>query len=262
MRRFLILLFLPLVGCGGKGSSSNPVSPTPVTPVSLNAPAGPFFIGGDYAFTSNVQGTWGSDATTVATVNGAGQVHGVSSGDATIFVDAQGQRATKRIHVMPNYAGTWAGSYTVAACQESGQIASGHFCRDELVIGRKVTIGAIISQTNNVVTATMKLGSLNVLTTNPTSGTISDNGELHLDAVYTSPDLTATNSSHWDLHSTQDGQMTGRVTVTVNSTHFTGFVQATGDPVVATRTSAIATGASAVQPLSLDDMVLVMTARK
>lgn len=56
-------------------------------------------------------GAWGSEQTTIATVDGStGRVTVVSSGDATIFVNFEGVRGTKLIAVRPNYQGNWLGS--------------------------------------------------------------------------------------------------------------------------------------------------------
>jgi hypothetical protein len=83
------------------------------------------FSGSNLAATSS----WSSDSNAVATVEAStGRVTGVANGGVLISVDSGGRRGTKQIRVLPNFQGTWSGSYVVSSCSATGQIAGGEPC--------------------------------------------------------------------------------------------------------------------------------------
>jgi len=69
-----------------------------------------------------------SDAPSVATATAAGAVTGVSIGDVTITVTYQGFSASKKVHVLPSYSGTYSGSYSIDTCTETGDFAAESIC--------------------------------------------------------------------------------------------------------------------------------------
>lgn len=69
-----------------------------------------------------------SDTPAVATVTDAGAVTGNAIGDATITVKYQGLTATKKIRVLPNYAGIFYGDYTIDACVDTLGFKDLGFC--------------------------------------------------------------------------------------------------------------------------------------
>ena len=69
-----------------------------------------------------------SDASAVATVTSAGAITGVSIGDVSITVTYQGFTASKKVRVLPNYNGTYSGSYTIDTCTETGAFATEGLC--------------------------------------------------------------------------------------------------------------------------------------
>jgi hypothetical protein len=146
-RARLILFVLTALspGCG-----SSPVSPFAGPPtllsisVNLNTPAvgstvqatGTANLTG--SLTSNITTGFSGDAPTIATVSSSGVVTGLAIGDVTISVDYQGMRGSKKVRILPNYAGTFTGSYRVDGCTETqGWIGTG-FCSS-------ITIGSIFA---------------------------------------------------------------------------------------------------------------------
>lgn len=73
-----------------------------------------------------------SDTPSVATVTTAGAITGVSIGDVTISVDYQGFKASKKVRVLPNYGGTFYGTYTLDRCTDSGGYAGTNSCASML----------------------------------------------------------------------------------------------------------------------------------
>jgi hypothetical protein len=72
---------------------------------------------------------WGSDAPTVATVDPlTGQVTAVGAGAATIFADGPSIRGAKLIRTLPNFGGSWKGTYEETGCEASGDLANRGVC--------------------------------------------------------------------------------------------------------------------------------------
>lgn len=107
--------------------------------------------------TSPVASGFGTDAPSVATVNSSGSVTGVSIGDVTIFVDYQGMRASKRVHVLPGYSGVFVGTYAVGTCVSTGGFFSTNpaenFCTD-FSPGRMLQIAEQNTQSADLTTLT------------------------------------------------------------------------------------------------------------
>jgi hypothetical protein len=120
--------------CGSSSGLDSKLAPTGVTLTSLTISVATPSVGGGTQATatatfsngsnSAVASGFGSDTPSVATVTSGGAVTGVAIGDVTIFVDYQGMRASKKVHVLPSYSGTFVGSYSVTACSETGGFVS------------------------------------------------------------------------------------------------------------------------------------------
>ena len=120
--------------------------------------------------------SWKSDNTRVATIGAAtGLVTGVASGEATVFCDAAGQGGAKKLRTLPNYAGTWSGTYTVASCSQSGTVALADLCGHPAPVGTSLPYRFVFTQHGDVVAGTFFLGSIHadhVSTTIPIAGNI------------------------------------------------------------------------------------------
>lgn len=121
-------------GCGSKTTLADQLTPTTgltATALALSLSTPP--VGGSVqavatatysnGSTGAVNTGFSSDTPSVATSTGTGRVSGVAIGDVTIAVDYQGLRATKKVHVLPSYAGTFSGTYVVASCTQTDGFA-------------------------------------------------------------------------------------------------------------------------------------------
>lgn len=70
--------------------------------------------------TAPIMSGFTSDTPSVATITPAGLMTGVSIGDVTIAVDYQGFHASQKVRVLPDYSGTFSGTYTLDSCVDSG----------------------------------------------------------------------------------------------------------------------------------------------
>jgi hypothetical protein len=128
------LLVLPLIAsCNGGSPPSAPTRPSPAS-ISITG-TDLILVGSSETFTAlnetgaALGGWWGTDAPTIAAVEAyTGRVTAVGSGTATIFVDAKGTRATKSIRTLPNFSGTWGGTYEETACEASGDFVVLRVC--------------------------------------------------------------------------------------------------------------------------------------
>lgn len=125
--------------CGSKNSLASILAPTENATVksltlTMNSPA----LGGTVqavavatfstGATAPVTTGFTSDAPAVASSTSAGRVTGVSIGDVTISVEYFGVRASKKVRVLPGYAGLFSGTYVVSSCVQTGGFAAENFC--------------------------------------------------------------------------------------------------------------------------------------
>jgi hypothetical protein len=194
LRRHSIALaaVVTLTACG----SSTAPSPTP-TGISIISPQGAvpdgvLFLGHFYLFTMKAVisdgstlttgGTWGSDAPSVATLGAVpGMFHIVGIGEATIFVDFQGQRATRRIRTNVRYQGRLLSQFQVTGCVQTGDWARLDACGKETPSGTLLIFEATFTQAEETVTAIMDLGDLPAP---PVTAILSRSGELRLQSSH------------------------------------------------------------------------------
>ena len=125
------------VGCSDGGTRSvTPLNPSPTTFSVTGSDL--LVVGNRETFAAvGITGAalnalrWGSDASTVATVDPlTGQVTAVGAGTATIFADGPSIRGSKLIRTLPNFSGSWSGSYMETGCEASGDFAILRVCPD------------------------------------------------------------------------------------------------------------------------------------
>lgn len=176
------------VSCGG--SSSSPLAPGNVgTITGVTLTANPPGVGSTISAAATITLSTGStfpvytgfssDTPSVATVTPAGVITGVSVGDATIAIDYQGFKASKKIRVLPSYTGTFYGTYTLDKCVDAGGYTGGNSCASTLPT---VPLGSVLQlAVSNVQSAdlTTMTGQflLGTLLGNST-GTVSSSGAL------------------------------------------------------------------------------------
>jgi hypothetical protein len=240
---FAILILLgSLTACGGGGGSAAP-SPT-VQGITVASSSDLIFIGASETFTATASlstggtqpvtsGAWGSDTPGVATADGTGKVTGVGSGMATIFVDYQGRRGTKLIRGLPNFQGTWSGSYTVTGCSQTGDFARANFC-SSFGVNRVLPTNLNLTQDRDRVQGRFFLGTLGGDTTGP----VQSNGQLLLTGAVQDP--AATIETTWNLTSTNAGRITGSLSLLWRSPGLLGDMRISADIRDLNRTSGVA----------------------
>jgi hypothetical protein len=188
-------------------------------------------------------GSWSSDAPAVATVDANGRVTGVGSGDATIAVDAQGVRATRRLHVIPDYQGRWSGDWRVAGCAADGDWSRVDFCR-ELPIGSRDALTVVLTQDRATVSGNADFGGLQ----GPVQGSIRADGLLALSGTFTVSDeglVFEIAIADWQTVTTDNQRMTGRFTITLRASGIQGSGRIDGELRVVAKDASPALSSSA-----------------
>jgi Bacterial Ig-like domain (group 2) len=242
--RRVIVVSACLLGatCGG---SHGPTAPTTATISSLavSSPNSTIFIGATEQLTATATlsngstatpaGTWGSDAPAVATVSASsGLVMGVGAGEATIYFDNMGRRATKVVRVLPNYAGIWSGLYVVTSCTRSGGFMDTGFCPGGIP-GKPMTIRYTFNfrQDGDVVS-----GSLDPSDTATADGAVSTSGTLVISARIPEPNgMDFRDDRTWQLNVSPAGDLTGTVASVITSSRLSGQTSFNGTISTSTR---------------------------
>jgi hypothetical protein len=252
-----------VAACGGSGGGGATAPSPTATAITISTPnnASMFSIGQTVTFSASaamsngstqaVTGTWGADAPGVATASGNGDIRFVGSGDVTVYVDYAGMRGTKRVRGLPNYQGTWVGSYAITGCEQSGAFAAIAFC-GEFPNNVVLPLSFVFTQTNDSVSGTASLGTLR---SNQASGPVGLDGTLALPATYQDGTFMLTES--WMIQSREAGKITGRVSVIWRASGYSGEGRISGDLFNVNRTSSMTTGVAAPSsaPRTLQDLI-------
>ena len=235
--------FVVLASCGGGGGGTGP-TPTP-TSITVTSLGNNLILGQTETFTAMFAlsngtsqpltgGTWGTDAPGVATVNPAtGLVTGISAGEVTIFVDAQGLRGSKRITIA-TYNGMWRGAYSITACTQTGDFATPaiNLC-GLFTVGSQPQVTFNMTQVGTTVTGQVGLGTLEP---SPFTTVFAPNGSLAFQAVFI--DDTFSLVQAWQLSIGTGGQLTGTVVQTWTDSTLTGQMVVSGTLVSVLKISA------------------------
>ena len=225
------------VACGGSASA-----PTPnLASLSISAPDGLLFLGESYTFTTTLRrsdgttvaggGTWGTDAPTVASVQTVtGLVQVVGLGEATIFVDHQGQRATKRIRSTVRYRGTFSASWRVASCTQTAAWAAINSCAD-YAAGSTYRLTGVFTQADAVVIAVMRVGSL---LSEPVTVVVPGSGELRFQTEHRRVDDDLIAAVAWMLRPSGLTMVDGTATVRWRVPRVSGYMEVRGTLLPAT----------------------------
>jgi hypothetical protein len=213
-----------LTACGGGSSApTTPTSPTaPTDPITITSQSDQLLIGVSETFTASGLGTassWSSDSSAATVEAGTGRVTGNASGEATIAVDSGGRRGTKLIRVLPNYQGTWSGSYRVTECSQTEQMARANFCGNSFEPTTVLPMSMTNTQTRDAVTSRLALGTI----AGDGSGPVRSDGTLLLEGTVRSGDLSI--DTNWNLQSAQAGRITGSANHILRSRTLTGEVR-------------------------------------
>jgi hypothetical protein len=129
---------------------------------------------------------------------------------------------------VPDYAGTWNGSYSVTTCTNSGFFSDAGFCGQVLNTSAPATF--TLSQTDRSVSGTFQLGSL--IFTN-VSATVADDGSLSLTRTITDSGFSI--EASWTLQQQNAGTVTGQTRQIWRATGQNGEAVLDGSMTSATR---------------------------
>jgi hypothetical protein len=264
---FLSLLFF-MPACGGKSGPTTPTNPT-VQSITVTSTSSMLYIGATETFTATAtmsdstikaitSGTWSSDNPNVATVNSSGLVTIVGSGTTNIVMTYSGKSGSKSIRGLPNYQGTWTGTYRVDSCTCTGDWALQNFC-SYLPNGTVLNTNLILTQTQDSVSGTFFLGTLSTTGTGP----VATNGQLTLTGKITQ--TTASIDAIFTLQLTTPGQITGTLFQLWTDTTMSGNAQVSCTIVSLSQTSPVPNEAafarSPVEVLTIQDMIRALLRR-
>lgn len=163
-----------------------------------------------------------SDVPSVATVSDAGLVTAVSAGLTNIYVISGGQQGLRSLRVVPNYAGSWSGSYYITGCSQSGAFATINECSN-FTTNKVLPYNMVLTQSLDTVSGTFYLGTLQF---GLTSGTMDGSGQIALAANYYSGSLTI--YCVWNLSSSTPGRLAGTTQQTWRDSTLSGQMVITG----------------------------------
>lgn len=179
---------------------------------------------------------WRSDTPAVATVDAAsGKVTGVSAGAATIVATHDGMSGTKLVRVVPDFAGTWVGSFEITGCSASGVYVAERGCDQGSPYGVGQT-GAVrfedLVQDRDSIVGYIEYPVYapfegHVLTTGIVRGTITTGGHLPLTGEFTGggsfgPRFTFTLSAGGTDLYIESGRMLGTFTLDLSHQSYEG----------------------------------------
>jgi hypothetical protein len=211
---FAVVAFLLVAGGCGKSTPTNPgptvstLSISPATDLVRIRATEKFSATASYVtgVSETVTPSWSSDNQAVATVDTSGAATGAGSGQATITASYQGKSATRALRVVPDYAGRWAGSWTVTACAVQGDFQA-NWC--DPVRGGTFPATLELLQTRDVVSGNWTLQE----STGTVQGTIASNGALGLTGSSLQSGVTI-DISAWQTTTTDNRAMTGTFVLT------------------------------------------------
>ena len=245
---FALVLLVSVTACGKKSPSAP--SPT-LSGIAITSGSDMVRINADETWTLTatfsdgstqvVQGTWSSSTPTVATVDGAGRVRGVASGQTTIAADYQNQRATRQLRIVPDYHGRWEGGWTITGCSDSGDLTG--VCAG-FATGDLFGLALVANQTRDTITGTTDFGDD---TPGPVSGTIQATGHLVVTGTYTVTvdglpiEFTI---ADWQTTTTDNLVMTGEIRLRITLPGVQGFVMPEGRLTAVTKRSNVPDGST------------------
>lgn len=210
-----LALALTLVGCS-QVSSTAPSAPVAL---SMSPDTDLLTVAGtqQYSLTATdtdgvsraVRGVWTTHSSIASVADGL--VRGVAPGTGAVSAEYGGMRVSRQLRVVPDYSGTWIGSFRIASCTESG-LYVGLGCVDAQ-LAADYQIVFVASQNRTAVTATVEaFGGAPVQTTGP----IDVPGGLSLSgaSAFTISGLPFVfEVVDWNTMASGTDQMTGRFTL-------------------------------------------------
>lgn len=268
-----VFLFLGMLTACKKNLPTSPDIPAVVDPtvqsIVVISNSNLLHIGASETFTATATmsdgssktvtgGVWSGDNSSVATVaSGTGLVTIVGSGMVNISVAYQGRQGTKAIRGLPNYQGTWSGSYVVTACNATGDFALVDFC-GFFPIGTELPIELNLIQDDDRVEGRFYLGDLGT----DTNGPVQADGQLVLAGAI--QESTTTIEVAILLQSATPGQITGSLSQVWRMTELSGSAQIDADVQVdriSTAVTILVPSIPRMQNPTLEDLVRALMRR-
>jgi hypothetical protein len=227
IRLVLVLAFLVFtMRCGDKSPTRPTGSGIAVAGLAITGPDAVLTgVSASYVVTATladgtsrtVTAAWTSSNPAIASVDAAGRLEGRAHGSTTVTATFEGRSASKTVHVINNYGGTWEGSYVIRACAATGDLTNhdGGWC--EAGPGRVGTVAGIrmqlVQRGTDLSEITGTVGSFRESIT----GSVSPDGRLSLsgtlivrDFYYDDIVLETVQLGSWDTTLDGTGGMTGR----------------------------------------------------
>jgi len=227
------LIFAVVFGVSCKGSPTVPTPPaSTVQSITVSSASTMLYIGATETFTATAtmsdgstkavtSGVWRTDNTNIATVNSTGLVTIVGSGTVNIVVTYGGKQGSKSIRGLPNYQGTWTGTYRVDSCTATGYFYAEGFC-DFFTVGMVLPTNLVLTQNQDQVTGRFYYG-VDQEGSADAVGSVGTNGQLLLTGRVEWEPFTI--DVAWQLQSTTPGQITGTLNHLYLGTGYSGSGQ-------------------------------------
>jgi len=263
-------LFLSIPGCKKK-LPTQPDIPL-VTPQSVTVISNSdlLYIGESETFTAIATmsddstktatgGAWSGDNPSVATVGAStGEVTIVGSGMVNITVFYRQKISTKTIRGLPNYQGTWSGTYYLTLCHNYGDWSTQGFCSLlDLYIELPIELNLI--QDEDRVEGRFLLGNLGA----DTNGPVGTDGQLLLAGGIQEGDFTIEVAML--LQSAIPGEITGHISEIWRAASMSGSAEVEANiqnlPRISTMTKTLGPSAPRMLRPTLEDLIRAMTRR-
>lgn len=227
-----LLLSLAFLIPSCQNSPTNPsMASAKITSIRVTSPSGTEFLVGETAsFTAIAvmsdgslktiregEGTWSSSDPSVARVDRGGQVIVVGPGGAAIIMAYSGQTGSRSISVrgdVPDYQGSWTGTYGIVGCGGWGDFETNGFCGT--ITGSGYPMDLILTQDFRDIRGTVNLGGF--------SGTVA--GEIEADAKLRLWSVVPASPYRIDVEIefqlSDPGRMSGRMILTYTATGLEG----------------------------------------
>jgi len=145
---------------------------------------------------------------------------------------------------IPQYAGTWTGTYTISGCNQTGGVAAANICGN---LGNVAPYGFILTQSARNVSGSFTLGSISFPST---GGTVGQDGSLPLQATTVQSGITIVVT--WALN-LPVSSLTGTVTQIWTSNVLSGQANVVGT--ISTANRSAFTARTLFVPRSVQELV-------
>jgi hypothetical protein len=178
--------------------------------------------------------TWTSTNPDVASVDSDGRLHGRAHGSTSLTAFYEGRIASKTVHVVNNYEGSWTGVYVIRACDQTGYFVAWEPCERSGRVGQVLPIELVLSQIGNTqseIRGTLVLDPFPHLPdlvrriSQSITGVVTADGRLSVSGssnINGWDEFFTLQVTGWDTNLSSPGVMTGRWTQNLTVSYFGG----------------------------------------